>query len=696
MKGYDCSKTRRRRWELLGAVLSVALLTGSEVRARPVTIVRVGVYQNEPKVFVDRQGAVRGIFPDLLTEVAQDEGWQLVYVPGSWQTSLDRLQTGKIDLMPDVCYTETRSLQFALNREPVLSDWFGVYSRGDVTLSSILDLAGKRIAVLSGSVQQSAFQRLIDGFKVEASLIPVADYAAAAEQVRSGETDAMLSNRYASDPLRRDYGLKQTPVIFNPSSLHVAAPLQGRETLLDAIDRHVSAWKADPQSVYYRILKNYTGESPRQHIPVWLIYASMSGVGLLLLVSAAALLLRWQVRVRTADLQRRTEELAAALSSLKAAQEKAVQQERLHALGQMASGVAHDFNNILMPIVGWADLLQECPEIRHDENQLCKALRLIVEAGKNGAAIVGRMREFYRHRENPVTCHPVLPKNAIDRAVELTRPRWAQMSRSQGFEITVDTQFDSVSQVLADETELCEALINLIVNATDAMPHGGQLFLRTTADADTVRISVRDTGCGMSEETRAKCLTAFFTTKGSNGTGMGLPMVKIMCDRYGGHLEVDSAIGVGTTVTLVLARAPDEHMQAAPASSSEKPAAPMKPLRVLVVDDEPTALEVIAEILSAHGCHVSRTTDPVEALRMVAGAGYDLVITDRAMPHLSGVRLARELKKRNPALPVVILTGSAGMGGKEVDLGHGQLCPVLTKPLVMREFLDIISKKEMR
>lgn len=673
---------------VLCAMLVVAAIAGTPAFAEQRAIARVGLYQNEPKIYADKTGRPLGIFVELLEEIAAAEGWHLEFVPGTWQEGLDRVRRAEIDLMPDVCFTEERALIYTLNNEPALSDWFGVYARKGDDFASILDLNNKRIAMLKGSVQESMFKSMVAGFGLDIELLALDDYDACAQLVRDERADAMVSNRYAARLLSTRYGLQGTPIIFNPTKLHFAAPLSGRQPLLDAIDRRLVEWKARPDSVYYSILKKYTGESTPSFIPAWLRNAFIFISFGLLFFAASAFLLKWQVNRQTLELRMRSNALETALEALRTAQAKAIQQERLHVLGQMAGGLAHDFNNVLTTISGWAELLLARPERFRDMRHAGQYLEKIAEAGRDGAKIVSRMREFYRQRLDTGNCVMVAPELILRDVAELMRPRLVTTTRSH--EVKLDVAAGNAPPLLIDPSELREALVNLVGNAIDAMPRGGTVKLSTASDpaGGMVQLCVQDTGVGMSDEVKAMCRNAFFTTKGDKGTGIGLTMVNDFCNRYGGRMEIHSQSGAGTLVRMMFPVV--ESVQKAQSKAPVSPAR-IRPLKILAVDDEPSALEVLAALLACDGHVVDGVKDAKTALEKIAGEHYDLVISDWAMPGVSGAQLACRLAKSAPDLPVLILTAALG-DENVVDVGGKRTCFVLRKPLERLKMVEALNE----
>lgn len=279
------------------AVLSLCLVPAL-APAAPRTV-RVGVYENAPKVFVSTEGKPAGIFVDVIEAVAAREGWRVEYVPGSWAEGLQRLSRRELDLMPDVAFTADREALYSFHQTPVLSAWEQVYAGRREGIHSILDLNGRRVATLEGSVQQEELRRLAHGYGLQVTVVPVATYEQAFALVARHEADAVVANNYYGARHFRAHGLEDTAVLFNPSALFFAAPKGGDQELLAALDRHLVALRGDPRSAYYASIKRWTGEGARVVWPAWLGAAALA-FGLVIVVSLAwAVGLRRQVRART-------------------------------------------------------------------------------------------------------------------------------------------------------------------------------------------------------------------------------------------------------------------------------------------------------------------------------------------------------------------------------------------------------------
>ena len=288
-------------------VIAVFLLwaTGwiAEVQGAGGRQVRVGVYENEPKVFTDASGKPAGIFIDIIEYIARVEGWSLKYVHGTWAEGLDRLGNKEIDLMPDVALNSDREKLYSFHTVPVLSSWSQVFARKGSGIQSILDLHGKRVLVLKGSVQQERFSRFTFGFDLNLILVDVPDYATMFAEVAAGRADAAVSNRFYGMVHARKAGLEDTAVVFDPADLFFAAPLDAPQDLRQAIDRHLKELRQDSRSVYYTSLKKWTSEDVAFRVPMWVKVAGTAGIGLLAISVLGGVLLKHQVDLRTRELQ---------------------------------------------------------------------------------------------------------------------------------------------------------------------------------------------------------------------------------------------------------------------------------------------------------------------------------------------------------------------------------------------------------
>ncbi len=373
-------------------------------------------------------------------------------------------------------------------------------------------------------------------------------------------------------------------------------------------------------------------------------------------------------------------ELQGAYKELQVTQERAIAQERLRALGTMASGIAHDFNNALSPVMGFSELLIDNPDILTDRARALHYLELIRTGAIDGSNVVSRLREFYRHRESPEELQSVNLNAVVTGVIEITQPRWKGIAQATGTQIAVRPELGPVRQIFGRESELREMLTNLVLNAIDAMPDGGELCIHTDQlPSGRVVVEVSDTGCGMTQEVRRHCLEPFYSTKGERGTGLGLAMVYGTVQRHGGGIDISSVPGHGTTVSIYLPENADAKV-VADAPLMEAAQEKFESLRVLVAEDDPAIRELLCDQLTADGHEVTLASDGMEALERYRPGVHDVVITDGAMPRMSGSELARRLKTR-PHPPRVVLLSGFGETMNFKDEQTNSIDLVLRKPL---------------
>jgi GAF domain-containing protein len=380
------------------------------------------------------------------------------------------------------------------------------------------------------------------------------------------------------------------------------------------------------------------------------------------------------------DAQTHEMETRRTLEELRRTQEQLVRMEKLRALGEMASGVAHDFNNVLAVILGRVQLLQR----KLDDPTFRRWLAIVEQAALDGAQTVRQIQEFTRVRRDQPT-QVVDLNQAIRDAVEMTRGRWQDESRSRGIEVRLGLDLGSVPPIDGQPSELREVLTNLILNAVDALPRGGEIRIGTRERGDRVEVSVADTGIGMSESIRRRIFEPFFSTKGPSGTGLGLAMVYGIVSRHSGEILVNSAEGAGSTFTLRLPagrRLPGpEAFRASPGNAS---------MRVLVIDDEPFVRDTLGEMLRQQHHDVVVADDGASGLARFREGAFDVVMTDLAMPGMSGWQVAQAVKAARPQVPVVLVTG----WGVEVQADqlqtHG-VDRVMTKPFRFEDVQDVVA-----
>jgi signal transduction histidine kinase/DNA-binding response OmpR family regulator len=369
--------------------------------------------------------------------------------------------------------------------------------------------------------------------------------------------------------------------------------------------------------------------------------------------------------------------LQKAYESLKATQEQLVVSERIKAVGQMAAGVAHDFNNALSVILARAEfILKNVVNGTLDREKTRSDLETIIKTALQGAETIKRIQDYTRIRQDAPR-GPVDINAAIKDAVEITRPKWKQEAEAKGRHIEMKTNLGDVPEVTGNVYELTQVMENLVFNAIDAMPKGGTISFTTRTENDSVILEVTDTGTGMDEMTRKRIFEPFFTTK-ETGQGLGTSIIYGIIARHRGTIDVRSAPHQGTMFTIRLPRfVPGSFDTKRPAGATSKKT-PMA-ARILLVDDEDAVRAVYEEALIGAGHQVDAVSGGEEALSIFEKGKFDLVITDLSMDGMSGFDVSKEVKKRDPAVPVVLLSGWA-IEQQEDEVRQAGIDSILIKP----------------
>ncbi|HEV2453690.1 MAG TPA: ATP-binding protein, partial [Verrucomicrobiae bacterium] len=395
------------------------------------------------------------------------------------------------------------------------------------------------------------------------------------------------------------------------------------------------------------------------------------------------------------------QDLQKAYNDLRRSQQSLMQQERLKALGQMASGVAHDINNALSPVVGFADLIAMTETTLSEAGK--KHLLYIKTAGEDIAHIVKRLREFYRPRNEREPLQAINLGLLAKQVIDMMQPRWRDIPQANGINIEVRPELGEVAPEFAGiESEVREALTNLILNAVDALPRGGVITVRTSAIERPVKngdfsihavLEVSDTGIGMDETTQKRCLEPFYSTKGKRGTGLGLAMVYGVVERHQGKIEIESAIGKGTTMRLLF---PVRNLAIFQTEETSDTDQPPEPMRILCIDDEPALRILIHEMLLRDGHNIVMADGGqagIDAFRaaLQKKTPFDVVVTDLGMPMVDGNAVARTIKSESSSTPVIMLTGW-GVFLKNDGDAPSEVDGILSKPPRIKEIRSMLKR----
>ena len=384
-------------------------------------------------------------------------------------------------------------------------------------------------------------------------------------------------------------------------------------------------------------------------------------------------------------------QLKTAYEQLQEAQDRIIQTEKLRALGEMSSGVVHDFNNILAAILGRLQLISRQFDDIEDcsgKSYLKKNLDLIEKAANDGSQILSRISEFTKKRPSEKFIELQIDQIISD-TIELTKPRWHEYALAMGKSIDVEFHRTGQLQTTGSPSELREVFTNLINNAADAIQQMGKIIINAWPENNSViRITVEDTGEGMLPETRKKIFQPFFTTKGAHGTGLGLSVTYGIIARHKGLIEVESEFGRGTKfdITIPIRKAGEDETR-----FIEVPAIKGNAGSILIVDDEEQFRDVVTEILQSAGHRVESAGNGQQALEMLTESSFDIIITDLGMSGISGWELADQIHRAYPETRIILATGWGANLDDETLRAHN-IRSLIYKPFKIEEILRAVDE----
>jgi signal transduction histidine kinase/CheY-like chemotaxis protein len=380
-------------------------------------------------------------------------------------------------------------------------------------------------------------------------------------------------------------------------------------------------------------------------------------------------------------------DLKQTLQELRQAQDQIVQAEKLRAMGEMASGVAHDFNNVLAVVLGNIQLLLY--QLDHlSPEEIREGLKIIEQSSKDGAETVRRIQEFTGVRRDKEFVSLSL-NEIITEVVNITQPRWKDQTQKKGIQVGLAAQLGEIPLIMGNPSELREVLTNIIFNAVDAMPEGGKLTIATQPQAEGwVEVRIADTGIGMTEEVKKRIFDPFFTTKGVTNSGLGMSVSYGIIKRHGGEILIESELGKGTTFIIHL---PTGYGEEETAVKEVTPIKESRQARILVIDDEDSVRDILSRMLKTKGHQVVVASNGEEGIEQFRSQPFDLVFTDLGMPKISGWEVGKTIKGINPKIPIAMITG----WGMELDrekMSESGIDLIVSKPFNFDQVIHLVSE----
>jgi signal transduction histidine kinase/CheY-like chemotaxis protein len=666
--------------------------------------VKVGIYQNKPKVFIDSAGNPQGFFIDILNHIASKEGWKLDYVASTWEKNLEKLEKAEIDLILDIAQSEERAELFDFNKEIIFSNWAIVYVQKHSRIQSILDLRGKNIAAVKGDISYQDFRHNLRNLGIYARFVEVDDFSDVFESIAQEKVDAGIISRLYGLQHEDKFKVARSTIICCPRNLYFAVPKNKNQDLIKKIDQHLYQLKRDDLSLYYRsLIKWIEGISPFK-FPAWLAWLMILTGATLAVFAAGIVVLKNKVNVRTAELRKRNEELINEIVDRKQAQVEnemlqvqLIQAQKMEAIGTLAGGIAHDFNNSLQAITSYVQLMKvEKARDSQDSDYLIKMSNIIKNANKLTKQLLTVSRKIESKLQPTNLNEQILQVQSL---LERTIPKMIKIELDLGKDLKI---------IHADSGQIEQVLLNLAVNASHAMPDEGKITIKTrnfgpAEDVQTARwgtdrgeyvlLNMTDTGHGIEKEVKDRVFEPFFTTKApGQGTGLGLSMVYGIVKNHHGHIECDSEPGAGTCFRVYFPVSKSENILKDEISTEKEKIATGSETILLIEGDE-SILDAAKRMLVHFGYTVIPATNAEKAIEIYLAEqeSIELVILALNMPGMGGRKCLERLLDIKPELKTIVTSGYPSAANIENVHSAGNAV-IVEKPYQFSDLLRTIRQ----
>jgi len=636
------------------------------------TVIKVGLYQNMPLSFVDEQGAAKGVFIEILDHIALKQKWDIEYVPATWPQCLKNLEDGTIDLLGVIAYSEQRAQSFDYMLENVLTEWAQIYVNKGADIESILDLEGKKVAVLKNDIHFHTLKDLVVRSGIHCRFIEAFEYEDVLKLTEIGKCDAGLVSQFYGNLKERYIDIKRSPIILSPQKLYFAAPKGKHPQLIYTLDQHFRKLKKDENSTYYQIINKYFGVGVKSVFAKWVKWAVLITGALLVSFLSVSLLFRAQVKSKTRELSEKNKELIAEIEHRKQEETKRTEleaklqrAEKMEALGTLAGGVAHDLNNILSGLVSYPELL--LLDLTKD-SPLRKPILAIRNSGERASAIVQDLLTLARRG---ITVTEVINLNQII-SEYLKSPEFENL-KTLHHKVRIQLSLDKdLLNILGSPVHLSKTVMNLLSNAAEAMPDGGNITISTenryidtpvrgyddVEQGDYVTLTISDNGTGISSQDVEKIFEPFYTKKamGRSGSGLGMAVVWGSVKDHRGYIDVASRYHRGTIFTLYFPVTRKAIDKADTPLSIEDYMGNKE--AILVIDDVKDQREIATSILERLNYTVNSVSNGKAAVEYVKNNKVDLLVLDMIMePGIDGLETYKEITTSNPGQKAIIASG---------------------------------------
>lgn len=639
-------------------------------------VLRVGVYDNYPKVFIDKHGKPDGIFIDMIKHIAKKEKWKLEFVISDWNNLYKMLLDEKIDVVPDFAFSDKRDSLFTLNNLSLMGSWLEVFTTEGNQINSVLDLKNQKIGVLKGSIQEEYLNKNIEeSFNINLQVIAYESYQQSVDALTYGEVFAIVTSRffYFSD-LCTDH-IVPTGVIMRPSELYYAFPKNVDTNIVVTFDKYISEAKNKSGSVYYKSINRLLDKEIVTALPERIIRLIVILLIIALVLFIFVIVLRLKVKQKTAQLI--------------LAKDKAEESDRLKTV--FLQNMSHEIRTPMNGIIGFLSLIKD-KEINSDVRN--EYIDIVNTSGKRLLNTINDIMEISKIEANQISVN----KTQVD-IYDLMQFQYSffyNQASKKGLELVMPSNIPK-DMVFETDKQMIESIISNLINNAIKYTKNGTIEFGCSINESNILFYVKDTGIGIPEERQTAIFDRFVhanlaLSRSSEGAGLGLSIVKAYADMLNGQIWLESEINKGTIFYFTHPYTPVAKNILHEMPEESGAVSFNKKIKILVAEDDEISYLFLENILNDKNIsliHVSNGFDAVKAVKELSD--ISVVLMDIKMPELDGLEATKEIRKFNKNIPIIAQTAFAMSGDRENAILQG--CnDYISKPINKKELINIIIK----
>lgn len=653
-----------------------AILFGE--KNKEIITLKVGIYNNPPKIFVNEHGRPDGIFIDVLKAVAVKEGYVLEYLVGDWQKLINMLAEGEIDILPDMAFSQKRDSLYNFNNLSVISTWLEVYTNKRTPVTSITDLQNKKVGVLKGSFQEDLLNNSIKkSFNLSFELLAYNNYTETAKALINNDVDLMVADRffYFSDMFNKE--IQPTGVVFHPNELYFGFSKTIPNRILTSFDSNISKLKNDANSELYVSIHRWLDMHPHMHgIPSFLKWFIIIISIFSILAVAFIVILRNTVKYKTAELV--------------ASKNRAEESDRLKTV--FLQNISHEIRTPMNGILGFIDLLNKEDLVEKDKKNY---MDIVTKSGHRLLNTINDVIEISKIESGQISLH--YSNVNIGEMMADLYDFFKKQADEKGLKFIYNKSFpEKMPLIETDKSLLEKILVNLIRNAVK-FTNEGSIEFGHYKEKDQMIFYVNDTGCGIPAERHEAVLERFVqsdlnVTRAHEGSGLGLAIAKAYVELLGGKIKLESEENKGSKFYFNIPYITIKQKDVASTSEKASLRELNKKITILIAEDDEFSFMYLERILKSDNITIIHAGNGVEAVDiMKSNPQITMILMDIKMPLMNGLVATQHIRELNPDVPVIAQTAYAFKEDKD-EIFESGCNDFITKPIDRNELIRLIFK----